>query len=101
MDHPMDAGTAEGWFGAKFSRKEDQRLTTGRGRYIADIAVPGMLHLVFARSQVAHARIRSIDTSRAKAMPGVVAVITGEDIKDRIAPLPQPVVVPNMPANTS
>ena len=50
-----------------------------------------MLHLVFVRSQVAHARIRSIDTSKAKAMPGVVAVITGEDIKDQIAPLPQAV----------
>ena len=98
MDHPMDTSTADGWFGARFSRKEDHRLTTGRGRYIADLSAPGMLHLVFVRSQVAHARIRSIDTSRAKALPGVVAVITGEDIKDRIAPLPQPVVVPNMPA---
>jgi carbon-monoxide dehydrogenase large subunit len=98
MDDPIEIGTADGWFGAKFSRKEDQRLTTGRGRYIADISVPGMLHLVFVRSQVAHARIRSIDTSRAKAMPGVVAVITGDDIKDQIASLPQPVVVPNMPA---
>ena len=57
-----------------------------------------MLHLVFVRSQVAHARIKSIDTSKAKAIPGVVAVITGEDIKDQIAPLPQAVVVPNMPA---
>ena len=98
MDHPTDASPADGWFGAKFNRKEDQRLLTGRGRYIADIVVPGMLHLVFVRSQVAHARIKSIDTSKAKAMPGVVAVITGDDIKDQIAPLPQPVVVPNMPA---
>ena len=48
MDHSMDASAADGWFGAKFSRKEDQRLTTGRGRYIADIVAPGMLHLVFA-----------------------------------------------------
>jgi carbon-monoxide dehydrogenase large subunit len=98
MDHPMDISPADGWFGARFNRKEDLRLTTGRGRYIADIVVPGMLHLVFVRSQVAHARIKRIDTSAAKAMPGVVAVVTGEDIKDRIAPLPQPVVVPNMPA---
>ena len=98
MDHSTDASAADGWFGAKFNRKEDQRLLTGRGRYIADIVVPGMLHLVFVRSQVAHARIKSIDTSRAKAMPGVVAVITGDDIKDQIASLPQPVVVPNMPA---
>jgi aerobic carbon-monoxide dehydrogenase large subunit len=98
MNHSTDAAAADGWFGAKFSRKEDYRLTTGRGRYIADIAVPGMLHLVFVRSQVAHARIKRIDTSRAKAIPGVVAVITGDDIKDQIASLPQPVVVPNMPA---
>ena len=98
MAHSTDASPADGWFGAKFNRKEDQRLLTGRGRYIGDIVVPGMLHLVFVRSQVAHARIKRIDTSKAKAMPGVVAVITGDDIKDQIAPLPQPVVVPNMPA---
>ena len=54
------------------------------------------LALFFVRSQMANARIKSIDTSRAKAMPGVVAVITGEDIKDRVAPLPQPVVVLNV-----
>ncbi|MCG8355041.1 MAG: xanthine dehydrogenase family protein molybdopterin-binding subunit, partial [Kiloniellales bacterium] len=71
---------------------------TGRGRYIADIDAPGMLHLIFVRSQVAHAKIKSIDTSKAKTMPGVVAVITGDDIKDEIEALPQAVVVPNMPA---
>jgi aerobic carbon-monoxide dehydrogenase large subunit len=89
----------EGWFGARFSRNEDQRLITGRGRYIADVATPpGTLHMVFVRSQVAHGRIRRIHTSRARSMVGVVAVVTGEDIKQRISPLPQPVVVPNMPA---
>lgn len=97
MSNPGDADTAKGWFGAKFNRKEDHRLTTGRGRYIADLPAPGMLHLVFARSQVAHARIKSIDTSKAKALPGVVAVVTGEDIKDKIAPLPQNVVMPLIP----
>jgi len=88
----------DGWFGAKFNRKEDHRLITGRGRYIADLTAPGMLHLVFVRSDVAHARLRSIDTSKAKAMPGVVAVLTGEDIKDKIAPLPRQVVLPALPA---
>lgn len=97
MSNPGDADTAKGWFGAKFNRKEDHRLTTGRGRYIADLPAPGMLHLVFARSQVAHARIKSIDTSKAKALAGVVAVVTGEDIKDKIAPLPQNVVMPLIP----
>ncbi|MCG8354691.1 MAG: molybdopterin-dependent oxidoreductase, partial [Kiloniellales bacterium] len=98
MSNTNIASGADGWFGAKFSRKEDHRLITGRGRYIADIDAPGMLHLIFVRSQVAHAKIKSIDTSKAKAMPGVVAVITGDDIKDEIEALPQAVVVPNMPA---
>jgi carbon-monoxide dehydrogenase large subunit len=98
MTSTTDAGTAEGWFGAKLNRKEDHRLITGRGRYIADIAAPGMLHMRFVRSEVAHAKIKSIDTSQAKAIPGVVAVITGDDIKDKIGALPQPVVVPALPA---
>ena len=96
-DANIGAKTPGGWFGARLSRKEDFRLTTGRGRYIGDITLPGMLHLVFVRSQVAHARLKSIDTSAARAMPGVVAVLTGEDIKDHILPMPAPVVVPNLP----
>jgi carbon-monoxide dehydrogenase large subunit len=55
--------------------------------------------MVFARSQHAHARIKSIDTSAAEAMPGVVKVVTGADIKDKIPSLPQPVVVPALPAH--
>lgn len=88
----------EGWVGAKFNRKEDHRLTTGKGRYLPDLVMPGMLHMVFVRSEHAHAKIKSIDVSAAKAMPGVVAVYTGEDIKDKIASMPQPVVVPALPA---
>ena len=88
----------QGWVGRQFNRKEDYRLTTGKGQYFADIVVPGMLHLVFVRSQHAHARIKRIDTSAAKAIPGVVAVVTGEDIRDAIKSLPQPVVVPALPA---
>lgn len=86
------------WVGRAFKRKEDHRLTTGKGQYFADIAMPGMLHLVFVRSERAHATIKSIDTSAAKAITGVVEVVTGEDIKDKINPLPQPVVVPALPA---
>jgi carbon-monoxide dehydrogenase large subunit len=88
-----------GWVGSKFNRKEDRRLLVGKGKYLADLAEPGMLHLVFARSQRAHARIKRIDTSAAAAMPGVVKVVTGADIKDKIPSLPQPVVVPALPAN--
>ena len=91
-------GTSEGWVGSRFSRKEDHRLTTGRGRFLADIVKPGALHLMFKRSDHAHARIRSIDTRKAAAMPGVIAVVTGDDIKHKILPMPQPVVQPALPA---
>ncbi len=89
---------SKNWVGRKFNRKEDRRLLVGRGKYIADISEPGTLHLVFARSQHAHARIKSIDVSAALAMPGVVRVVTGADIKDKIPSLPQPVVVPALVA---
>ena len=86
------------WVGAKFNRKEDHRLTTGKGRYLADLTLPGMLHLTFFRSERAHSTINSIDTSKAMALPGVVAIVTGEDIKEKILSLPQPVVQPGLPA---
>ncbi|MGW0505008.1 aerobic carbon-monoxide dehydrogenase large subunit [Micromonospora sp. NPDC003241] len=58
-------------------RKEDPRFVRGRGRYVDDVQLPGMLHLAILRSPVAHARIVSIDTSAAEASPGVKAVVTG------------------------
>ncbi len=61
-------------------RVEDLRLVRGAGRYTDDIAPEGALHGVFLRSPMAHARIRSIDTAAALAMPGVVAVFTGADM---------------------
>ena len=73
-------GISEGWVGSHFHRKEDHRLITGRGRFLADLAQPGALHIVFKRSDHAHAMITGIDTSAASAMPGVVAVVTGNDI---------------------
>ncbi len=91
-------GTSQGWVGSHFHRKEDHRLITGRGRFLADLAKPGALHIVFRRSDHAHAMIESIDVSAAKTMPGVVAVVTGDDIKDEILPMPQPVVQPALPA---
>ena len=66
--------------GARVARKEDKRFITGRGRYTDDMTVPGMHHAAFVRSPHAHAKIRSIDVAAAKAMPGVVAVLTGEQI---------------------
>jgi 2-furoyl-CoA dehydrogenase large subunit len=60
--------------------REDPRFVTGRGRFAADITVPGMKHVALVASPHASARIRSIDVSAALALPGVVAVITGEEI---------------------
>ena len=65
--------------GQSVSRFEDPRLLKGGGRYVGDIVLPGMVFGYVLRSPHAHARIRSIDTSRAKAAPGVLAVLTGAD----------------------
>jgi carbon-monoxide dehydrogenase large subunit len=78
----MSADKKTDWLGAALKRKEDHRLTTGGGAYFCDTHLPGELHLVFVRSERAHARILGIDTEAAKAVPGVVAVVTGEDIRD-------------------
>ena len=66
------------WLGRSVKRREDDRFIVGRGNYIDDIKLPGMLHMAILRSPIAHAKINSIDTSKASALPGVVAVVTGE-----------------------
>src|SRR2546422_6382615 len=68
----------KGFVGESIKRKEDDRFIRGKGNYVDDITLPGMLHMELLRSPLAHARIRSIDASRAQALPGVVAVVTGE-----------------------
>ncbi|WP_020674191.1 xanthine dehydrogenase family protein molybdopterin-binding subunit [Amycolatopsis nigrescens] len=69
------------WVGRPVRRlAEDRRFVTGRGRYVDDIAPPGLLHAAFARSPHPHARITGVDTGAAGAMPGVVAVLTAEDL---------------------
>jgi aerobic carbon-monoxide dehydrogenase large subunit len=65
-------------FGHSVKRLEDGRFIRGGGTYVDDVVLPGMLHMELLRSPYAHARIRSVDTSRAAALPGVVAVVTGE-----------------------
>lgn len=90
-----DEGTV--WMGERMGRKEDLRLVTGKGKYLSDIVLPRMLHAVFVRSDYAHAKIVSIDKSAAEALPGVVAVVTGDDIRDEMLPMPQPVLLPNLP----
>jgi carbon-monoxide dehydrogenase large subunit len=66
--------------GARVVRKEDKRFITGRGKYTDDMSVPGVCYAGFVRSPYAHAKILGIDTTAAKAMPGVVAVLTGEEL---------------------
>src|SRR5215218_426747 len=68
--------------GASVVRKEDRRFITGKGRYVDDIKVLGMTHAHFVRSPHAHARIKSVDTAEAMKMPGVVGVLTGQQIVD-------------------
>ncbi len=64
--------------GHSVRRKEDDRFIRGKGTYVDDIKLPGMLHMAILRSPFAHAEIKGVDTSRASALPGVVAVVTGE-----------------------
>src|SRR4029077_10090448 len=68
----------KGNIGDSIKRKEDDRFIRGKGNYLDDISLPGMLHMAINRSPFAHARIKSINTAAAQAVPGVVAVVTGE-----------------------
>src|SRR5438094_8005478 len=63
-------------------RVEDERLITGRGRFAGDIKLDGLVHVAFCRSSLSHARIRAIDTSAAKSLPGVIAVWTADDVPE-------------------
>ncbi|MEE9593323.1 MAG: molybdopterin cofactor-binding domain-containing protein [Thermoplasmata archaeon] len=92
--------TAEKYVGASVQRKEDARFITGTGTYVADLALPGMLHAVFLRSPYAHAKIKKVDVSAAKALPGVVDVFTGEDLKDDIGSTPTAWPIPGADLKT-
>ena len=73
--------TPTGLIGAAIRRVEDPVLVAGKGCYVDDIQLPGMLYLAFLRTTYPHAKIISINTSAAKAMAGVVAVVTGADVR--------------------
>src|SRR5438045_9183327 len=77
----MAAIAAERYTGASIKRSEDPRILTGAGRYVDDIKLPGMLYAAFVRSPMAHARVLSVDVSAARALPGVVAALTGADVE--------------------
>ena len=82
-------------FGARVARLEDPTLLTGRGRFVDDIRLAGAMHACFVRSPHAHAATRSIDASAARAMPGVHAVLTADDLPPRMASGQIPMLVPN------
>src|SRR5579883_449551 len=77
------------YFGAAVPRIEDPELVSGRGRYLDDIVLPGMVHAAFVRAAQAHARIKGIDVAAAAALPGVVAVLTAADLGIAGKPTPQ------------
>ena len=87
-------------FGASIKRKEDPRLITGEAKYLEDLQMPGLLHAAILRSPYAHAKINSINTNKAAAHPGVVAVYTGKDFMD-LNPLPAAWVVTGADVHTN
>ena len=76
------------WVGQSIRRLEDPKFLLGQGGYIDDMRVRGMLHAALVRSPHAHATITSIDTSKAKALPGVFAVVTGAEAAEITNPMP-------------
>ncbi len=77
---------AERYTGASVRRVEDERLLTGRGTFVADVQLPGMLHAAFCRSPLAHARIVAVNTEAARRAPGVVAVFDGAEMAQLASP---------------
>ena len=73
---PKDHG-----IGASSKRREDVRFLTGNGRYTDDINLPGQAHVAFLRSEVAHGRIKGLDTAAAAGMPGVLRIFTAKDFE--------------------
>src|SRR5262245_1902655 len=84
-----------GWFGASIKRKEDPAFLTGRGRYVDDISLSGMLHAVVLRSPHAHAAVRCVDRTAALALFGVHAVFTHADLPEAMRSKTVPLLVPS------
>ncbi|MET0894515.1 MAG: xanthine dehydrogenase family protein molybdopterin-binding subunit [Acidimicrobiia bacterium] len=82
--HATEDFSAERFTGARIRRVEDPQILSGRGRYVDDVRLPGMLHAAFVRSPFAHARITGIDVAEAHDAPGVVAVYTGVELEELV-----------------
>jgi len=76
------------WVGRALLRREDRRLLTGAGQFVADLALPRMLEVAFVRSPLAHARIRGVDLAKARAAPGVVLALSGAELLQLVPPAP-------------
>jgi CO/xanthine dehydrogenase Mo-binding subunit len=85
--------------GQPLKRFEDPKLVTGRGSYVDDVQLPGMLHAAVLRSPHAHARIRSIDASAARHQPGVVTVLTGADTAGVLNDVPTRAMAADLPVD--
>ena len=83
-----EAQKAATWVGQSVKRREDPRLLTGRGTFVDDITVPNMHYAAILRSPRAHARVVSIDPSKALDLPGVITVLTGEEVGEKSLPFP-------------
>src|ERR1700737_2732920 len=86
------------YLGKPLKRKEDPRLIQGLAHYVDDIVLPGLLHVAFLRSPYAHARIRSVDVSKAQVAPGVVQVLTGAAVRGSVGAVPCAAQIPDMKA---
>jgi aerobic carbon-monoxide dehydrogenase large subunit len=84
------------YVGRAMKRVEDPRLVKGEATYTDDLRLPGLLHAAILRSPYAHARIARIDTAAAKAIPGVVAVLTGADVNDSCGVVPCGAAIPDL-----
>ena len=83
----MSGAESPPFVGRSMLRREDLRLLTGQGQFVADLSLPGTLHAVFVRSQVAHGRVRSIEATAASAMPGVARILTGSELHRLVPPV--------------
>src|SRR5215813_5177436 len=87
MTEPAEIHARPKIIGARVTRTEDPRLLTGLGSYTDDRQVAGALHVAFRRSDQSHARILGIECQAARAAPGVLAVLTAEDLTESVKPL--------------
>src|SRR4030095_4535410 len=84
------------YVGQPMKRKEDPRLVSGTSTYVDDVVIPGMLHMAVTRSIHAHARIKRIDISKAQKLPGVVAIVMGDEVAANCGPVPSAGEIPDL-----